>query len=166
MSIFEEVGGLGLGSRLKRLSDRCLADVELLYKESGIDFEPRWFPVFMLLLEKKSLTITQATEILGISQPHVSLYVKEMTKAGLVQFKANPDDGRSKVLSVSRKGLSTAKQLQPIWDYIDKAIQRVLKESEPRFLEAIENVEKALLDKSLYQRVEEARFHSAKRRPS
>lgn len=166
MGVFEDIGSLGLGSRLKRLSDRCLADVELLYRESGIAFEPRWFPVFTLLLEKKSLTITQATEILQITQPHVSLYAKEMAAAGLVQFKANPRDGRSKIMVLSRKGLATAKDLRPIWDHIDKAVKRLLKESEPRFLEAIENVEKSLSNKSLYDRVAEIRPGYEKRKPA
>lgn len=163
MDVFEEIGCLGLGSRLKRLSDLCLADVQKIYAESDVDFEPRWFPVFILLIERRAITVSQAVEILGISQPHVSVYVREMAEAGLIEFRKNPEDGRSKHLVPSRKALNMAKKLQPIWKCIDKAVRQLLIESEPQFLASIAKVEEALGSRSLYDRVTTLRASTKKR---
>lgn len=153
MDFFEKVGALGLGSRLKRLSDICLSDVRELYEESGIDFEPKWFPVFVLLLERKQITITEAAEMLNLTHPHVSLYAKEMNRAKLTSFITNPDDGRSRLLTLTPKGHTTAQQLQPLWAKIDKAVKEILKETEPDFLTILKKMETTLSKNSLRQRV-------------
>ncbi len=153
MDFFEKVGALGLGSRLKRLSDIYLSDVRELYEESGIKFEPKWFPVFVLLLERKQITITEAAELLNLTHPHVSLYAKEMNQAKLSCFIDNPDDGRSRLLTLTRNGRTTAQQLQPMWTRIDKAVKEILKETEPDFLLILKKMETALTRASLRQRV-------------
>ena len=40
-----DLGGLALGSRLKRLSDRLYRGVARIYRELDVEMEPRWFPV-------------------------------------------------------------------------------------------------------------------------
>lgn len=153
MDFFEKLGALGLGSRLKRLSDIYLSDVRRLYQESGIEFEPKWFPVFVLLLERKQITITEVAELLNLTHPHVSLYAKEMIRAKLAHFVDNPGDGRSRLLTLTQKGRATARQLQPLWIRIDKAVKEILKETDPDFLFTLKKMETALVRTSLRQRV-------------
>ena len=49
MDLISDLGALALGSRLKRLSDRMMKSVSEIYRNSGLDFESKWFPLFYLL---------------------------------------------------------------------------------------------------------------------
>ena len=56
MNIIDESGILALSTRLQRLSEQLRKDGALLYKEYGIDFEPKWFPVIYTLYHKEVLS--------------------------------------------------------------------------------------------------------------
>jgi hypothetical protein len=53
MDVFNHLGELALGSRLKRLSDQIMRDGGKIYKDNAIDFEPRWFPIFYVISMKE-----------------------------------------------------------------------------------------------------------------
>ncbi len=46
MDLIKSLGELALGSRLKRLSELIMKDGIRIYRSNGIDFQPKWFPVF------------------------------------------------------------------------------------------------------------------------
>jgi len=49
MDLIRQLGVLAFGSRLRRLNERLSKDVSRIYRDQGIGFEVRWFPVFYLL---------------------------------------------------------------------------------------------------------------------
>ena len=49
IDLIRKLGPLAFASRLKRLSERLMKDVALVYKDLNVDFQPRWFPVLYLL---------------------------------------------------------------------------------------------------------------------
>src|SRR5262245_16119370 len=104
MDFFQQVGVLGLGSRLKRLSDVCMSEVRQIYSNAGLDFDPKLFPLFFILQEQGSLTVTEAARQLDLTHPHISQLVKEILKAKVVAMKPNPEDGRSRILILTPKG--------------------------------------------------------------
>ena len=59
MTFYRRTGELILGTRLRRLSERILADVSRVYREMSIPFETSWFPLFHLLHERGSLSVTE-----------------------------------------------------------------------------------------------------------
>jgi hypothetical protein len=52
MGIIDEAGILALATRLQRLSDMMRKDGLQIYKDHGIAFEPKWFPVIYTLHHK------------------------------------------------------------------------------------------------------------------
>ena len=50
MGFINELGTLALGSRIKNLGELLMRDMAKVYKEQNIDFEPRWFTLFQLIL--------------------------------------------------------------------------------------------------------------------
>ncbi|HTL13191.1 MAG TPA: bifunctional helix-turn-helix transcriptional regulator/GNAT family N-acetyltransferase [Bdellovibrionota bacterium] len=153
MDYFRAVGGLGLGSRLKRLSDAYMGEVKQLYTEKGLDFEPRWFPLYSLLFHSGPITVTAAALELRLTHPHISTLAKELCKAGLVTLKANPDDARSRTLCLTPKGRKLAEQVQPLWGGIQRAVDDIIRETDPAFLRSLERMEQLLREKSFSQRV-------------
>jgi len=59
MDFIEALGSVALGSRIKNLSELLMKDVSNIYKDQGIDFEPRWFTLFQLLLKRKEVQVTE-----------------------------------------------------------------------------------------------------------
>jgi DNA-binding MarR family transcriptional regulator/ribosomal protein S18 acetylase RimI-like enzyme len=155
MDYFKAVGGLGLGSRLKRLSDTYLSEVKILYAEQGYDFEPRWFPLFSLLFHQNEVTVTSAAEELNLTHPHISQLTKELIKSKLVRCKDNPKDARSRILSLTEKGKKLALEIQPLWGGIQAAVDEIIIESDPQFLSSLEKMEVSLRKKSFSQRVKD-----------
>lgn len=153
MDYFKTVGGLGLGSRLKRLSDAYLSEVKKLYAEQGYEFEPRWFPLFSLLSQRKEVTVTSASQELNLTHPHISLLAKELTRAKLAAYKRNPKDARSRTLVLTEKGSRLAKQVQPLWGSIQRTVHDIIQECDPKFLESLEKMEHMLEEKPFSERV-------------
>ena len=52
MDFIEELGTLALGTRIKNLGELLMKDMSRIYKEQGVDFEPRWFTLFQLIMKK------------------------------------------------------------------------------------------------------------------
>jgi hypothetical protein len=59
MNFFDKVGKVALGSRLRLMTASITDDAAKIYKLYGLDFMPKWYPVFYLLTEEKEITITK-----------------------------------------------------------------------------------------------------------
>ena len=153
MDYFKAVGGLGLGSRLKRLSDAYMSEVKQLYAQRGWEFEPRFFPLFSLIFQNGEATVTDAAQELNLTHPHISQLAKDMMKARLLVSKKHPKDSRSRVLALTEKGKALAQEIQPLWADIQKGVDEVIQESDPAFLESLEKMELALKRRSFADRV-------------
>lgn len=149
---FDELGEVALGSRLKRLSDRIMGDAQNVYKHMGQDIQPRWFTLVSLLYEKKSVSIVEAAEFLGLTQPCISQFSKELIKMKFVKASQDPNDLRRKILSLTAKGKKNYIKMEPVGDALKSAVISICKEAEHDIYQAIVQAEKALSKKSLYQR--------------
>ncbi len=70
----------------------------------GVDFVPKWFPVFFILTEKREMTITEIAIEIGHSQPSVSKIIQEMISCDLVNETEKKQDKRRNVVELSKKG--------------------------------------------------------------
>jgi len=153
MDYFKTVGGLGLGSRLRRLSDTYFGEVKTLYAQRGFEFEPRFFPLFSLLHQSGDTTVTDAATKLKLTHPHISQLCKDMTKQGLLKIKKNPTDSRSRVITLSQKGTDLAASLLPLWADIQRGVDEVIQQSDPDFLSALDRMESILRRQPFSERV-------------
>lgn len=149
---FDELGEVALGSRLKRLSDRVMQDASRMYKYSGYDMQPKWFTLMSLLANKKEVSINQAAIFLGQTQPFISQNSKEMFKAGLITFKADPNDARRKIMLLSKQGKSKFKKMIKLRESVKMAAESICSETEQNFYQALKQFEQALQNKSLFER--------------
>lgn len=152
LDYFDELGEVALGSRLKRLSDRIMSDALNVYKHMGQDIQPKWFTLMSLLYEKNSVSIVQASELLGLTQPCISQFSKELIKNNLVKVSPDANDLRRKLLSLTPKGKRRYKKTEPVRKAVRAAAISLCKEVEQDFYQAIKQFEQALSKKSLYMR--------------
>ncbi|MGB8657558.1 MAG: bifunctional helix-turn-helix transcriptional regulator/GNAT family N-acetyltransferase [Candidatus Zixiibacteriota bacterium] len=153
MDLIRQLGPLALASRLKRLSDRLMRDGYRIYREQGLDFEPRWFTVFYLLSRKSPMAITQIARQLHVTHPAVNQVAGAMEKAGLIASRRDKTDERKRLLSLSASGKELAAKLKPIWKDIQKANQELLDTSGADLLAVLDRIEKALDDTEMFDRI-------------
>lgn len=147
----KELGYKALDSRLKRISDRMSHDVRKFYKEFGIDVEPNWYLVLMLLQKKGEISITDIAEPLGYSHPSVVVIVKKMTDKGYLLIKKDRTDKRKQIISLSPKAIEMLPQLEKIWDSCEKAILKLLSE-DLTILSYLDSIDQELKSETFYNR--------------
>ncbi|MBC3759035.1 bifunctional helix-turn-helix transcriptional regulator/GNAT family N-acetyltransferase [Hyunsoonleella sp. SJ7] len=123
MDALQGFGELGLGSRLKRISEYLMKEGQLIYDHFEIDFDPYLFPVFKLISQKDGITNTEIYNALSLTQPAITQSINKLTRKGLIDFENHDTDKRKKIIHLSTKGKKLLKQLQPIWKSIDSVIK-------------------------------------------
>ncbi|MCD7963108.1 MAG: MarR family transcriptional regulator [Rikenellaceae bacterium] len=75
---------MAIGSRLRMLTDKITEDASHIYKLYGTDMKPKWFPVFFVLSNGESGTVTEIAKEIGHTHPSVSNIIREMTAHGYI----------------------------------------------------------------------------------
>lgn len=155
MEFFDKVGKSALGSRLRLMTATVTDDAAKIYELYGVDFVPKWFPVFYTLAEEREITITEIANEIGHSQPSVSKIIQEMITAGLIEESAKTDDKRKSNVVLTEKGVLISKKIKQQLEDIDVAIEEIIAESKHNLWAALEEWEFLLEQKSLIDRVRE-----------
>ena len=163
LDFLDELAELALGSRIKRLGDRMMAEAERTYRVFGHDAQPKWFGLLALLYRRGPLSVGDAAEQLGLTQPAVSQFLRGLEQKGWVRVKLDPADGRRRIAHLTRRGRGEVEAMQPMWRAGDAAAKRLCDEAGGQLLESLQRFEQALSRRSLAERaMEEADGHAAK----
>jgi len=144
MDFLAETGALGLGSRLKRLSDRLMQDGVGIYQDLGIDFKPSWFPTFNLLYRRGPAPLGQVAQDLGVTHVAINQVLQELEQKGLARSEGSTEDRRVRIVQLTKEGLELAGRLEEVWDSIRAAIREAIEETGHDFLGATERLELCL----------------------
>lgn len=151
MDAIEQAGILAISTRLVRLSDRLRRDGLLIYKEFGIAFEPKWFPVIYSLHINPLLSVVEIAEEIGYAHPSTISLLKEMEKEKLISSKKDKTDERKRLIQLTAKGRQLVAQMQPVWKVMTDAIVEITN-TQNHLMKAIEEVESQLQEQGFFQR--------------
>ena len=152
--ILADVAYLGLGSRLKRLSERFMADAAQIHIESGERLQPGQFPLFAAIDRYGPLTVNEAVDALGTSQPAVTRAASELVKAGLVDSLQSEDDKRQRTLTLTDEGKVVLQRLKAgMWPRVEMAASEICADLGGDILALIGKIEARLSEQSMYRRV-------------
>ncbi|MEL6660473.1 MAG: MarR family winged helix-turn-helix transcriptional regulator [Bacteroidota bacterium] len=154
MDFIKELGYRALDSRFKRISDRMAHDIRKVYREQGLEIEPNWYLVLLLLKEHTELSIAQIAERLGYAHPTMAILVKKMVSKGFLVTNADAQDKRKQLISLSPKTVRMLPQLEEVWAQCDAAILEVLAE-DLQILPLLDAIEGQLGAQSFYQRFQQ-----------
>lgn len=156
MSFYQDLGFLVFGSRLKRLGDTFINDVNRIYKVLDIEFDASWFPVFYFLSQSNEVSIKEIANELKVSHSAVSQLVSGLQQKGLIKSVVSKKDARHKAVTFTAKGKKLLQKLIPVWDALEKAMDE-LSGSSPdakKILNALSGIENGLQEKTLFERIE------------
>jgi DNA-binding MarR family transcriptional regulator len=157
MNLYQSLGYLVLGSRLRRLSEGFLSEINRAYQNLGIDFDASWFPVFYLLSKNDALSIKELSEQTEVSHPAASQLITNLKNKNLVTSVTCADDGRRQLVTLTDKGRDLLNEILPVWDAVLAAMNELLTldtESE-HLLPAIAALENVFRENSLSEKIAE-----------
>jgi len=126
MNLYQTLGYLALGSRLRRLSEAFLSEINRAYQNEGIDFDASWFPVFYLLSKNESLSIKELSEQIEISHPAASQLITGLKNKKLVTSATCADDGRRQLVQLTDSGKQLLAQVLPVWTAVGQAMEELI----------------------------------------
>lgn len=151
MDFIQQIGFAGLNSRIKRLSDELLYSTRDYYKNAGLDIEPNWHLIFLLLEKHKSLTITEISQELRISHPACVKIINKMKKKDYIDTKTDENDSRKQLLELSDKAKNKLPEFHKHWDACIKTTEELIEQS-PNFMQELTEFENLVADKNYMKR--------------
>jgi len=155
MNLYQRLGYLVMGSRLRRLSENFLSEINRAYQNQGIDFDANWFPVFYLLSKNDALSIKELSEQTEVSHPAASQLIANLKNKNLVTSATCSDDGRRQLVTLTDKGRALLNDILPVWDAILTAMDDLapLEPESKNLLPAIGAMEAIFKQNSLSDRI-------------
>jgi len=143
--ILVDLGELFLGSRLKRLAERLQADAARVAQAAGLAIQPAQFPLLAAIDRYGPLTVGEAVEALGVSQPAVTRCATGLVESGLIEAERSDTDLRQKTLRLTDAG-SAAMTLarQSMWPLLNGAVKQLCAPLTGGLLDQIGQIETAL----------------------
>jgi DNA-binding MarR family transcriptional regulator/N-acetylglutamate synthase-like GNAT family acetyltransferase len=144
-------GAVMLGSRLKRLAERLQAGAERIAIDCGLPTQPSQMPLLTALHRHGPMTVGDAVEILGISQPAVTRILSRLIEMDLVETARDDRDQRSKTISLTPQGREAMELAATVlWPRLRAAVGEVC--DVPALLAQVEAIEAALAEQPLERR--------------
>jgi|SRR5690554_789699 len=157
MDFYQSVGFLILGSRMRRLSDYMLSEINKVYQEADLEFEARWFPLFYVLDQEKEISIRDLSTRIQLSHSAVSQLVSHLKKRGLMSSHTDAADGRKQLITLTRDGERLLVKIKPIWSSMIQAIEEITYEDRDMatLLKGLTAAEEGFARTSLSKRMQE-----------
>jgi len=147
-------GEFSLGSRLRLIREQLYGDVDRYYGEQKGPVKTRVYPVFHLLSTQGPQPIKLLAERAGFSHSAMSQTIKALSESNHVKQSLGAD-ARERIIELTKDGEALLKALQPHWKTIEAVKERIFAECTTHFMQALEQFESALENKSLYQRLQD-----------
>lgn len=144
-------GAVMLGSRLKRLAERLQAGAERIAGECGLPTQPSQMPLLAALHRHGPLSVGDAVDRIGISQPAVTRILSRLVEMGLVETSRGGSDLRTKTMALTDEGRAVMEDAATmLWPRLRAAVGELC--DVEALLAQVEAVEAALAAQPLEQR--------------
>lgn len=88
--------------------------VEQTYRDVGLNFRPRFYPYFRLLMARESASVGECVAALGFTQPAATQTLQTMARAGLIESVAGRDR-RERRFALTGAARAMIPELESIW---------------------------------------------------
>lgn len=154
--VLAEMGYLALGSRLKRLAERMQADATKAFVDRGIPVQATHFPLLAALTTYGPMSVTEAVEAVGISQPAVTRIHNSLQALGLTCAVPVKGDKRQRQIRLTAKGEALIAEMKhDIWPQVRRAAQALCDGPDTDILSQITRLEDSLQARPLHLRIQD-----------
>jgi N-acetylglutamate synthase-like GNAT family acetyltransferase/DNA-binding MarR family transcriptional regulator len=153
MDLYRTLGYVALGSYMRRLGEISQQASAQVYQMYGMNFEVKWFPVFLAVAQKEAETVSKIAEYIGQSHVGVSLMAKEMVKEGFLETQKGLIDKRETNVRLTEKGEQMYTRMKELLEDLEDTMNEVKNECETDVLRALMEYEQVILRKGLPERI-------------
>lgn len=139
-NFLERMEYAALSSRLKKLSDTLIYSTREFYKQQGLDIEPNWRMMILLLKEKSPMTISEICKETKLSHPAIVQLTNKMKSKGYLKSSVDPDDGRKTLLELTPKVEQALPELEKCWEACSQTMKE-LTMNKSLIFEALKDIE-------------------------
>jgi DNA-binding MarR family transcriptional regulator len=151
MSIINELGLLGMATRLQRLAEMLRKDAAAIFRKYNSDFNIKWYPVILVVSRRTQVSLSELASELKYTHPSIIQLINEMEDERLVRSSDHKKDGRKRMISLTEKGRRKMEEIKPIVAGFEKVMAEIT-DTENNLLLALEEVERELKKESLFER--------------
>jgi DNA-binding MarR family transcriptional regulator/N-acetylglutamate synthase-like GNAT family acetyltransferase len=155
MKFIQELGELAFATRLRLISETLASDIGKVYKEAGMDFEPKFFAIIYFLKQRGPSNISVIASEIGISQPAVSQLIDSLQRNNLINIEGDKKDTRKKIITLSEKTNVMLPGLERIWVNLVQVHEDIFSQMGVNIIDILGRLERVLEEKSLYRRIKE-----------
>lgn len=151
MDFYRSPGYLIFGSRLRRLSEYYISELNAVYQKLEIPFDTSWFSFFYMLAEKEEISLVELANHLQISHSSVSQMINNLRQKKLVKSVRDKQDARKQVVTLTKDGKKMLDNIKPVWQSIASVMASLEAEEKnlKDFLERLSLLEDSLKKRSL-----------------
>jgi DNA-binding MarR family transcriptional regulator/GNAT superfamily N-acetyltransferase len=153
MDFLQQLGPVALGSRLRRLSEHLTGEAAGIYTDYGLNFQPRWYPVFYLVAQQPGITSQEIVEQIGHTHASVSQIVKELVRYDLLTMEVAAQDQRRRLLKLTPAGHEVLPHLRVQTEDVRCVMQALLAEGSTDLWQALTAFEAQLSRQPLREQV-------------
>lgn len=154
--ILEQVGYLGLASRLKRLADRLQAEAVSVFDNRAYPIQTTHFPLIAALEANGPLSVSAAVEATGVSQPAITRIHNALQAMGLTDTRPVEGDNRQKEIFLTSAGEALVSEMRAsFWPAVRDAAQQLCLYPDHDLLADVSLVESRLAEQALSVRIEQ-----------
>lgn len=150
--LIRQLGYANLDTRLKRISDRMSHSIRSMYKHLGVDIEPNWYLVLIIVKESPNISVMEIAHLLGFTHQSIITMTNKMIGNGYLKSSKDHIDKRKTVFTLTQKSIENLPQLIRIWELGKEVIYEVLNE-DTAIIEHLEILESNLEDSSFGERI-------------
>ncbi|WP_299224426.1 bifunctional helix-turn-helix transcriptional regulator/GNAT family N-acetyltransferase [uncultured Psychroserpens sp.] len=156
-NILKELGYLAAASRFRRISEKLQKDGDKIYAKSDISFKASWFSVYYVLAKSGvALTILEIAAHIDFSHITVKNILIELKKNELVLIQPNPNDKRSKLVCLSKKGKQLLNKIEPLWLSFSNTLRDIFVSGHPDTLNILNRIDWQINTHPIHERIFES----------
>jgi N-acetylglutamate synthase-like GNAT family acetyltransferase/DNA-binding MarR family transcriptional regulator len=149
-----KLGYLAAATRFRQISEKLYLDGDKIYKNNNIGFKASWFSVFYILTTSDNpKTVLELSDEIGFSHITIKNVIRELKTKNLVNVVVNPNDKRSKHITISSKGQKLLQELQKVWLPFADALKHLLDTGHPDFINIINRIDKEIIKNPIHEKV-------------
>lgn len=129
MDFYQSLGYLIFGSRLRRLSEYYIGELNKVYQALAIPFDTSWFPFFYIFSTTKEISLIDLSNRLQISHSSVSQMINNLKQKKLVKTIKAKDDARKQLVKLTPDGILLLEKIKPVWEAIGASLTTIEQEN-------------------------------------
>lgn len=144
-----------LARHLRTLSLEMMQAGAQICRQLDPDLEPSWASIILRLGQGNSITVAGVAEMMNVSHVHALKLLRAMKTKGVVSGAVDPNDGRSTIYTLTKKGSALVPKVALITGAAERIIADIENETGQSLADAIGVFKGALNKKGWAERLVE-----------